>query len=289
MKLHPQFPDFEILKRRMGAGASSWTPVEASLDPLEIQHRELQEGKELSLEEVETSFGGLLTYNGEQVILYIKDTRKDRDTLQHDRENAPKFHVAECRTLDAMRNKNRFERYVVTNNTTGIFKVEATEQYTNHREELEVPLFVCKNCLKALNWKGCANSSTFRTKLRNEFSLEDFFAEYSTFFRSKPRFTDESAPKGGYAPNWSQISERYRSSQNWICEGCGVNLDAHRGLLHSHHKNGVISDNSPSNLKALCVVCHKQEPDHSRMHVSTSNRILIQGLRAKQGIRAPSF
>lgn len=111
-----------------------------------------------------------------------------------------------------------------------------------------------------------------------QFSLAEFFEAYESRFRSKPRYTDRTAPPPGYAKDWSQISTRYRASVGWRCEHCGIDLNDHKDLLHTHHLNGVTGDNTYTNLRALCVVCHSEQPAHS-MRVPAEQRAVIERLR----------
>lgn len=282
MKITLEFPEFRSLMVRMGAQESDWEIIDPGLIGRKKVIDELKEGKEIPLEAVSTSFGGLLTYQGEQVVLYIKDTRQDRRTLLDDPENSRRFHIADCRTLDDMRRKGRFERYVVTIRKDGKFLVEATDPITREVEELEAPLKVCRNCLTALNWEGYDDLRLKQYQIWREFTLEDFFAEFSTFFRSKPRYSDDTAPPGGYAKNWSRIALRLKERRNWRCDECGVDLSDDRKLLHGHHKNGVTSDNRPENIEVLCVVCHSEKPDHQRLKPSVEAKERIESLRRKR-------
>ena len=61
---------------------------------------------------------------------------------------------------------------------------------------------------------------------------------------------------------WKSISYRYRQSKNWRCEQCELNLDANRHLLHTHHIDRDTLNHSPTNLKALCIKCHHEQPYH---------------------------
>jgi hypothetical protein len=276
MKLDLEFPEFDPLLTRMGAPKSSWQLPSLKMDERQKLIEELEEGIEILPEDVETSFGGLLTHKGEQVVLYIKDTRLDRATLLHDIENSKRFHVVDCRTLDEMRGAGRFERYVVTTRKDGRFLVEAKDSV----EEIEAPLGVCMNCLKDLKWKGWISLDQTRDIWEN-FSLQDFFAEFATFFSSRPRYSDKTAPKGGYAKDWHQRATEMKQQRNWRCDKCGVNLSASRDrcLLHAHHKNGVVSDNRQSNIEVLCILCHSEQPAHQRMKPSTEDRLRIETLR----------
>ncbi len=85
-----------------------------------------------------------------------------------------------------------------------------------------------------------------------------------------------------YPPDWEIIKTNYRNSVNWICEKCGINLFEYRRLLHTHHINGVKSDCSQSNLKALCLKCHKAT--HRSMGSSTDDLDLLEKIARNQKI-----
>ena len=296
MKLELDFMELIRLRSNMGAEQSSWKPGTTPLDPREEIRIQLQDGIEITLEDVDAGPGGLLTYKGEQVILYIKDTRSDQYTLEHEPEKSRRFHVAECGTLETMRDKGRFERYVVTNRMDGLFLVDWLDKDTGARGETEAALKVCKNCLKAINWRGYEHSQdrlklergTNQTKseIWRDFEISQFLLEFSTFFTSKPSRKDITAAPNAYVPDWAGISERTRRSKNWTCEACGVNLRAAPHLLRCHHECGVVSDNSQSNLQVLCAVDHANQPDHGHMKIPQKDKNLIIGMRLRQGITA---
>ena len=279
------FSKLQELATRMDASPSTWR-----LPPYETRQRrrereelrqELRRGKDISNLAVDKIDGssGVLTLGGEQIIIYIKDTRQDKYTLLHNPEKAVKFHIAECLTIGQTRRKGRFDRYVATNRQDREFPVEAIDS----GREFEAQLLVCMNCLKELDWKGCENSTwdTIRV-LRKEFSLQDFFAEFTTFFSSRPRYTDMTAPRGGYAKDWHRRTTKLKEKRGWCCDECGVNLSAQRhrdSLLHGHHKNGVTSDDRWENLACLCLVCHSEQPYHGRVKLSDTQRKLIESLR----------
>lgn len=116
------------------------------------------------------------------------------------------------------------------------------------------------------------------------------YAPESTPRRSPfpPPTSDKKPWESEYTEDWRQVSREYRKSKGWTCEGCGVNLSRHRRLLHAHHQSMDKSDNSPSNLRAYCVICHSEQPHHDKLRVS----IRISGeydevisIRHSQGIR----
>ena len=258
MKLTVDFPALETLRGRMGAPLSGWRLGDTTLDPRAKLLIDLVGGIEIDLQDVEAGPGKLLTYRGEQVILYIKDTRSSQWTLENEPEKSRRFHIAECRTLDRMR---------------------------------EEALKVCKNCLSSLNWRGYekpadrlqfgGGKQQSRTQIWERFAIDEFLREYSTFFRSKPSRKDLSAKLNIYVEDWPHISEQRRWQAKWRCETCSVGLSAHPNLLHCHHKNGVVTDNDPSNLMVLCALCHAEQPGHNHMKVPASQRAIILAARGR--------
>ncbi|KJF90750.1 HNH endonuclease [Photobacterium leiognathi] len=225
---------------------------------------ELEKGKDVELKDVEIE-SGLLSYKGRHVTLYIKANG-----------TSARFHVSDCSTLQGMRASGRFERYVVTNNTSGEFLVD-----TSYGEK-KARLKVCQNCLRKLNYKGC-NTTTNITSIVQSFNMAEFFATYSSFFPHMPSRRAETA-ESGYSDDWSKISSHYRVEKNFECEECKVNMRSNRALLHVHHVNGVKSDNRPSNLRALCIDCHSKQPMHEHMALSHRERQTINDLRKQQGL-----
>ncbi|GAL03974.1 hypothetical protein JCM19237_2125 [Photobacterium aphoticum] len=176
-----------------------------------------------------------------------------------------------------MRASGRFERYVVTNDTSGEFTVA-----NSYGEETRARLKVCQNCLRQLNYKGCNTGVSIYPIVQN-FDLNEFFSTYSSFFPHMPQRQAEHA-QTGYTDDWQRVSSHYKVSQAFTCESCHVDLRKHRLYLHTHHINGVKSDNRPTNLQALCIDCHSKQPFHSHMILSHAERQLINQLRRDQGI-----
>ncbi|MCG9665944.1 HNH endonuclease [Vibrio mediterranei] len=242
-------------------GSFKWAYEETHIAKVD---KELEQGKDVELKDVEIE-SGLLSYQGRNVSLYIKANG-----------SSARFHVSDCKTLQSMRANGRFERYVVTNNTSGEFVVDSGYGETKAR------LKVCQNCLRKLNYKGCNSSNDIRSIVA-EFNMAEFFATYSSFFPHMPSRNAETA-ETGYTNDWSRVSSRYRVDKNFECEDCKVNLRTNRSLLHVHHINGVKSDNSEKNLKALCIDCHSKQPKHQHMVLSHRERQLINDLRKEQGL-----
>ncbi len=296
MKLTVTFQDLNAQRHRIGAAQSDWKIGSKTLDPREKVLERLLRGIEIDIGDIEVGPGGLLTYKGEQILLYIRDTQDTLWTLTNTPEKSRRFHVAECRTLERMRLEGRFERYVVTNRMDGKFLVDWLDLDTNERGETEAELKVCKNCLTTLNWRGYqnANDRLLQTTGRRQeketiwdnFVISEFLMEYATFFQSRPSRRDTEATPNVYVHNWAEISERRRRETGWRCEECGVDLSGQPGLLHCHHRNGVVTDNASSNLQVLCAIDHAAQPAHQHMKVSETNRRVILKARAEQGIKS---
>ncbi len=94
------------------------------------------------------------------------------------------------------------------------------------------------------------------------------------FFKRVRRWFRPKKPSR-YTSDWSSVSRKYKDSQRWTCEECFLVLrkpgDQH--LLHVHHKNRDSLDNRRSNLIALCVQCHSEQPGvgHRRLRTAALN------------------
>ena len=241
-------------------------------------------GIEIELADVKAN-QGLLSFRGRQVVLFIPDHSFRIEQVLENPSEGNKYHVADCRTLDTMRQGGRFERYRVTNNLSGEFAIfgTANERVWGGNQppiEGEAALNVCKNCLNMLNYKDAGNCSTQkRRQLVAQFSLADFFSTYSSIFKTLPKQSGR-----GYSTDWKQVSANCRRAVNYVCQNCQVDLSSHKRLLHTHHINGDKSDNADANLKPLCADCHRKQPCHSHLFVKHKDMQCINRLRREQGL-----
>ena len=83
MKLAPQFPELESLVRRMDARPVSWRIEEEIAEDTILASELRTDGRILSSwEEIEVSSDGVLSFEGYQIALHIKDVQKDEQTLK---------------------------------------------------------------------------------------------------------------------------------------------------------------------------------------------------------------
>ena len=173
-------------------------------------------GIDVSIEEVDQTGPGILSYRGRQVLLYIQDHGSSLSQALQDGSTGRKFHVADCSVLQGMRKQGRFERYVVTNRLDGRFYITGQANYWSAPTDGEAELRVCQVCLKHLNYKGVRQSGRAWHASAN-FSISEFFERYGSFFPFKPQRTAGPSDLDRYAKNWSEISDRERARVNYIC------------------------------------------------------------------------
>ncbi|MFK0570695.1 HNH endonuclease [Endozoicomonas sp.] len=260
-------------KRRHDLGAGDDTAIQL----------ERAEGIEISLADLETR-EGLLHYKDMQVVLFIPDHSRRQGFFEKavdDGSKGNKYHIGQCQKLDEMKRNNRLERYSISRNPDGQFEIYGFDRSGEQIKDV-VELNVCQYCLSLLNYKGAAESSRRRWEVVGEFDINEFFASHSSLFKYLPG--NISQRDIGYTKDWEEISAKTRKRANYICKSCKVKLSDNKNLLHTHHINGVKSDNSHNNLEVLCADCHRRQPCHQCMHVSHSDIQLINRLRREQGI-----
>ncbi|UFN48776.1 HNH endonuclease [Roseomonas sp. OT10] len=271
--------ELDRLRVRMGAPQASWDWKVRDRLPVEPPRPIFE--KEVSLEDLKVGEAGTLTAEGVRVFLYIMEPSRAFESLASagGPDNLlPRFHVAWCRKLDEMKRSGRFERYVATDEAEKSFKMVVRTE-SGDLESGRADLHVCRLCLSFLNWRDYrrCDAEARNERVRN-FSRREFLETHSTHFEHVPSRTDETARHFGYTADWNRVSKEYRKFQNWRCERCGVDCTENQGLLDTHHRDGVVSNNAWSNLRALCKSCHVEE--HPRWYrISDAQRKAIETLR----------
>lgn len=278
MKLHLDFSALHQLAQKIGAPSVQFG-IDA--DPRDFDPIVIGDGREVPITEVSTA-GGLLSYKGRQVVLYIKDHSHNFDRVVAQPSEGNKFHLAHCSTLAEMIDKKRYERYVVKNSVDRLFTISSTRP---QERQTQVKLHVCKNCLNTLNYQGYKTQGARRTEIVDEFDLQRFFATFTSCFRHSPSGVKHESAL--YTTDWAALSLPIRQSSQFCCADCGVNCSSHSYLSHVRHKNRVLTDNNPDNLEVLCAdCCRKSQPQF--MRVTQKEMRTIQQLRADQGLFAIS-
>lgn len=281
MKITFNFSALQAAVEQMGTQPIVFK-AEKTLDPIKDIDIRLHHGIEIPLSEVKF-IKSVPTYEGRQVLLYIQDHGNNVQQALIDGSTGNRFHVADCKTLNQMRNHGRFKRYVVTNRIDGEFFITGRAQGSGKSVKGHTRLLVCQNCLCTLSYQG-ANPNNAK-KIAQNFDIALFFASCASFLpHQPPRSAGYAAEDDDYTSDWSQVATSYKTSHGYRCEQCGVNLSEHKGLLHTHHCNGIKSDNRPENLRALCADCHRRQPYHSWVIVAHDDMQTLNRLRQQQGL-----
>lgn len=289
----------ELIAFRKGLGIEEdKNDFVVEMNPIEQVKLQLEssEGIIVEFDEIEELAGGsLLTYKENLAILYISDTNRSKSYLEDDafvrkspkggnETKAPKFHFAWCTTLEHMRNKNRYDRYVLVRNADGLFRVYAKEDKYSEPYELDkrVNLYVCQNCLsgrlgketdKIVGYKGFHKnwSQDEKYKAVEDFNIKQFLDENEgvvTTIKHATKHTDQTDRVNIYTHDFREVSRELREESGWTCSSCNVDMSRKKQGLHTHHINGVKYDNKKKNLMVLCALCHKNIDEfHKTMHV----------------------
>lgn len=268
------FEPFNQLRQSMGATKLGNFDIVITTTSITFEEKKLLESSGVEIDSLDSIFeleDGTLAFKDTRVLLYIRDVNVSSGRYSQTK-TLPKFHLSWCATLKNMKANKRFDRYVLSTNTDGFFEIRKTGRYSRNVSKSSEALDVCKNCLDKLRYQGYRNGTSWdkNQDIFKNFSLSEFFSEYPKSplnSKPKPRYTSATAPTDVYPDNFSKISTECRNKVDWKCQECGVNLSSSslRRYLHVHHCNGRKHDNSEANLRALCIQCHANQPDHSHM------------------------
>ena len=224
-------------------------------------------GLDIDINETVSSENGFIKYNEfDKLVAYIRDQRYNNDGTFSLR----KFHIAyNCETLSDSRKSGDASKFKIVQNKSPefIINILSSDARTVIKANVKEKLFVCRNCLKALNYKNYSKvKKNERDKIWEEFSFEEFsgteFDKNEELIKSYNLDDIENDRLRLYPENWKEISYKFRESKNWICEECRKDCSKNKEELETHHIDHDPSNCNLSNLKALCKTCHAKIHSH---------------------------
>lgn len=165
----------------------------------------------------------------------------------------PAFHISRCRTIVSQMQRDNFHgHYVFENSIVFMEDIDGVEK----------DLRLCGNCCKETGLSSMHTTDYYNNFIKNDESpgnlkAKDLPKEYETNL-------------WGYTPDWYEKSQEYRQKKKFTCESCCIRLDGANGwYLDTHHISGRKTNNSPRNLKCLCVLCHANVDEVHQRNFST--------------------
>ncbi len=255
-----KFPLFVEQREKMNIKDSELISVDNNLQFEKTKWEDIKIGKGLDIviNEIEVLPDGTLEYEGQKIIVYIRDQKISYNGVQAEY----KFHIAWCKTLEDMKEKGRYSRYVVSQREDGNFYVNLLNGNNVVKRDSLEPMKVCKNCLNRLNYN---NYIANKNQVYEKFKIIEFLEKYNTKISIRPKYNDRNAPLSVYSEDWNHTSFELRKRANWKCSKCGRDYTNDKKNLHVHHINGVLGDDSITNLIVLCKECHSKEAMHSHI------------------------
>ncbi len=194
--------------------------------------------------------------------LYIEGGYNRATAIQRGfRTIVPKFHIVNCKTIHEQKSKDNFNGHYVFSNEP-IWMIDL--------DDISKDLLSCKNCINHIleNPTGDAAYDAIIDVITSTEFVERIVKDPNIDgnFETRDRPINSETGMWGYTPDWYQKSRDYRANKRYTCENCNIKLDGAAGFyLDTHHISGNKTNNSPSNLKCLCVLCHSRVDDtHKR-------------------------
>ncbi len=125
---------------------------------------------------------GIIRYNGQAVVTYIRD----QTTSPSGNWSAFKYHLTDCATIQGMRHGGRSNRYTVTNRTDGWFACSVGSSW-GPRSERTLRMRLCLNCLKHLEPETYGRMSKHaRLEASRSYDLAAHFHTYQNVGHTPP-------------------------------------------------------------------------------------------------------
>lgn len=304
MTLKVNFKELDNLIKKLGAIDSSINLNNHNLTPEQVGDLISSKGLEYSMDDIEGDENGLMYIAGDPVVVFIQDSYNSADDLR----NKPKgkgmyrFHINyDCETIQQQITRNRYNsRYHFTKSTRGEFDMygvrgkgffNRVKQAFGGKEKVEkAQIGVCENCLKSINYKDYNKySKTERDgkvfEWRKEFSIKDFFDNFSQRITERPKYSDQILRPPVYNNEFRRFGMKKKEQLGYTCEACGVDLSMcsdRTKLLHCDHEDGDITNNRPRNLRILCIPCHRNLGGNRRVG-SQQDYLKCEEYRKQQG------
>ncbi|MDY4335400.1 hypothetical protein SOV78_15495 [Pectobacterium brasiliense] len=255
-------PIFNKLRKEMKAEIIP--PItDIKMDALVLDKILSTTGKDIDILEIEINSDNTINYKDKRVILHIRDVASYGGSM-----SLPKYHLANCKTLQRMWENNKSGRYVAATRSDGLFTIKSQNTEKTEWITREESLDVCKFCLETLNWKNYSRKYQDRENIFSTFNLREFFSVYpNSAMTYNAEHNDVTAPINDYSKDFQIISKQYRESVNWQCAICKIILERKdlNKFLHVHHRDGQKNNNNRNNLQALCIECHSNQDNHGHM------------------------
>ena len=171
----------------------------------------------------------------------------------------PRFHIYKCKKIKEMQSSGKQHRYKASTGKNNKFYLIKRDKQWN--ETLEI----CSFCLEKYNEQFNSN------KTKQNFPIKKWIDTPMSDSELPKVELDICTVPNCYTENWTKISKKRKEQEDYICQECGKDFSDKecKRFLHVHHIDANKRNNTPENLKVLCIECHCKKPDHG--HIKQSN------------------